>query len=45
MAWLAFHVLWIINALTYVFITAFALLIDPVTGRPPGARPSCFPGW
>src|ERR1700743_3288954 len=31
--WLAFHVLWIINAATYLFITCFALLIDPQTGR------------
>ena len=33
MAWIVFHVLWIINALTYVFITAFVLMMDWVTGR------------
>ena len=32
-AWPAFHVLWIINAASYLFITGFALLIDPQTGR------------
>src|ERR1700722_10866266 len=31
--WPAFRVLWIINAATYIFITGFALLIDPSTGR------------
>ena len=29
MAWIVFHVLWIINALTFVFITAFVLMVDP----------------
>jgi len=33
MAWIVFHVLWIVNALTYVFITSFVLMIDWVTGR------------
>ena len=32
-AWSAFHVLWITNAATYIFITGFALLIDPSMAR------------
>ena len=28
--WLAFHLLWIINAATYAFITCFTLLIEMV---------------
>jgi cellulose synthase/poly-beta-1,6-N-acetylglucosamine synthase-like glycosyltransferase len=43
-AWLAFHVLWIINAATYVFITGFALLIDPAMGRRCWRQAICFPG-
>ncbi len=31
--WPAFHALWILNAATYIFITGFALLIDPGTAR------------
>jgi uncharacterized membrane protein len=42
--WLAFHVLWIINAATYVFITSFALMIDPATGRRCWRQAIFFPG-
>ena len=42
--WLAFHVLWIINAATYVFITCFSLLIDPATGRRCWRQAIFFPG-
>ncbi len=42
--WLAFHLLWIINAATYVFITCFALLIDPATGRRCWRQAIFFPG-
>jgi cellulose synthase/poly-beta-1,6-N-acetylglucosamine synthase-like glycosyltransferase len=44
LAWTAFHVLWIVNALTYVFITAFVLMIDPVTGRHTWPEGILFPG-
>jgi cellulose synthase/poly-beta-1,6-N-acetylglucosamine synthase-like glycosyltransferase len=44
MAWIVFHVLWIINALTYVFITAFVLMIDWVTGRHAWIEGILFPG-
>jgi len=44
MAWLTFHVLWIINAVTYIFITGFALLIDPQTGRHTWRQGVMFPG-
>jgi cellulose synthase/poly-beta-1,6-N-acetylglucosamine synthase-like glycosyltransferase len=43
-AWLTFHVLWIINAVTYIWITAFALLIDPQTGRHTWRQGMMFPG-
>jgi cellulose synthase/poly-beta-1,6-N-acetylglucosamine synthase-like glycosyltransferase len=43
-AWLAFHLLWIINAATYIFITIFALLIDPQTARHTWRQALVFPG-
>jgi cellulose synthase/poly-beta-1,6-N-acetylglucosamine synthase-like glycosyltransferase len=44
LAWQAFHALWITNLLTYVFITSFALLIDPPTGRRVWRQAVMFPG-
>jgi cellulose synthase/poly-beta-1,6-N-acetylglucosamine synthase-like glycosyltransferase len=44
MAWVVFHVLWIINALTFVFITAFVLMVDPETGRHTWLEGVLFPG-
>ena len=49
LAWTAFHVLWLTNVITYVFITSFALLIDPDVGpahvaggaHVPRARSTC----
>jgi cellulose synthase/poly-beta-1,6-N-acetylglucosamine synthase-like glycosyltransferase len=43
-AWLAFHILWIINAVTFIFITGFALLIDPQIGRHTWRQAVLFPG-
>jgi cellulose synthase/poly-beta-1,6-N-acetylglucosamine synthase-like glycosyltransferase len=43
-AWLAFHLLWIINAATYIFITCFSLLIDPKIGRHTWRQALVFPG-
>jgi cellulose synthase/poly-beta-1,6-N-acetylglucosamine synthase-like glycosyltransferase len=43
-AWAAFHVLWIINAVTYIFITGFALLMDPGTARRCWLEAVLFPG-
>jgi cellulose synthase/poly-beta-1,6-N-acetylglucosamine synthase-like glycosyltransferase len=43
-AWVVFHVLWVINALTYVFITSFVLMIDWVTGRHAWVEGVLFPG-
>jgi glycosyltransferase involved in cell wall biosynthesis len=43
-AWLAFHILWITNAVTYIFITGFALLIDPQTARHTWRQGVLFPG-
>jgi len=44
LAWITFHVLWIINALTYVFITAFVLMMDWQTGRRVWRQAILFPG-
>jgi cellulose synthase/poly-beta-1,6-N-acetylglucosamine synthase-like glycosyltransferase len=44
LAWAAFHVLWITNVITYVFITSFALLIDPSTGKRVWRQALLFPG-
>jgi cellulose synthase/poly-beta-1,6-N-acetylglucosamine synthase-like glycosyltransferase len=44
LAWAAFHVLWLTNVITYVFITSFALLIDPVIGRRTWVQALMFPG-
>jgi cellulose synthase/poly-beta-1,6-N-acetylglucosamine synthase-like glycosyltransferase len=44
LAYRAFHVLWLTNVITYVFITSFALLIDPVTGRRCWRQAVVFPG-
>jgi cellulose synthase/poly-beta-1,6-N-acetylglucosamine synthase-like glycosyltransferase len=43
-AWLAFHLLWIINAATYIFILTFSVLIDPQTGRHAWREAIMFPG-
>jgi hypothetical protein len=37
-------VLWIINAATYIFITGFALMIDPKIGRHTWRQGVIFPG-
>lgn len=44
LAWQAFHALWITNLLTYAFITSYALLIDPPTGRRVWREALLFPG-
>ena len=44
LAWTAFHALWLTNVITYVFITSFALLIDPVIGRRTWVQAVLFPG-
>jgi GT2 family glycosyltransferase len=43
-AWPAFRVLWVTNAVTYLFITGFALLIDPQTARHAWRQGILFPG-
>jgi cellulose synthase/poly-beta-1,6-N-acetylglucosamine synthase-like glycosyltransferase len=43
-AWPAFRVLWILNAISYLFITGFALLIDPQAGRRTWRQALLFPG-
>jgi cellulose synthase/poly-beta-1,6-N-acetylglucosamine synthase-like glycosyltransferase len=44
LAWAAFHILWLTNVITYVFITSFTLLIDPATGRRTWRQALLFPG-
>jgi cellulose synthase/poly-beta-1,6-N-acetylglucosamine synthase-like glycosyltransferase len=43
-AWLAFRLLWNINAAAYIFTTCFALLIDPQIGRHTWREAFIFPG-
>jgi cellulose synthase/poly-beta-1,6-N-acetylglucosamine synthase-like glycosyltransferase len=43
-AWPAFHVLWVANAASYLFMTGFALLMDPQTGRQAWRQAVLFPG-
>jgi hypothetical protein len=43
-AWLAFHLLWIINAASYIFITVLALATDPQTARHTWRQAVVFPG-
>jgi hypothetical protein len=43
-AWTAFHILWLTNVITYVFITSFALLIDPAVGKHTWRQALIFPG-
>ena len=44
LAWTAFHILWLTNVITYIFITSFALLIDPAVGKHTWAQALIFPG-
>lgn len=44
LSWVVFRQLWIINALSYLFITTFALAIDPVTARRAWFEAVMFPG-
>ena len=44
LAWTAFHILWLTNVITYVFITSFALLIDPGVGKRTWRQALIFPG-
>jgi hypothetical protein len=44
LAWVAFHILWLTNVITYIFITSFALLIDRDTARRTWFQALLFPG-
>ena len=44
LSWAAFKALWIINAIGYIFITSFTLMIDPVTARNTWREAVTFPG-
>ena len=44
LSWRTFSLLWILNGVCYVFITGFALLIDPDTGRHTWKEGLAFPG-
>ena len=43
-AWQAFDVLWLANAMCYLFTTSFSLLIDPETGKRTWVEAIMFPG-
>jgi cellulose synthase/poly-beta-1,6-N-acetylglucosamine synthase-like glycosyltransferase len=44
LAWHAFDVLWLANALTYLFMTSFTLMIDPQTARKTWVQAFLFVG-
>lgn len=44
LSWATFQALWIVNAISYVFITSFALMIDPQTARGTWFEGVAFPG-
>jgi cellulose synthase/poly-beta-1,6-N-acetylglucosamine synthase-like glycosyltransferase len=44
LAWTAFHILWLTNVITYIFITSYTLLIDPKTARHVWRQALLFPG-
>jgi glycosyltransferase involved in cell wall biosynthesis len=44
LAWRVFHVLWITNAVTYLFVTFFSFAIDPQTARRSWREGILFPG-
>lgn len=44
LSWQLFRLLWIINAVTYLFVTLFSLAIDPGTARRTWVEGVMFPG-
>jgi cellulose synthase/poly-beta-1,6-N-acetylglucosamine synthase-like glycosyltransferase len=44
LSWKLFHVLWIINAIVYLFVTLFSFTIDPYTARRTWFQGIMFPG-
>lgn len=44
LSWAAFKLLWILNAICYLFITTYTLMIDPDTGRRTWREAVGFPG-
>ena len=44
LSWAAFKMLWITNAIGYIFITSFTLMIDPETARNTWREAVTFPG-
>jgi len=44
LAFVAFHIMWLTAVITYIFITSFALLIDPETGGRTWFQAALFPG-
>jgi cellulose synthase/poly-beta-1,6-N-acetylglucosamine synthase-like glycosyltransferase len=44
LSWHTFNLLWIVNGLSYIFITCFTVLIDPKTGRHAWREAIMFPG-
>jgi cellulose synthase/poly-beta-1,6-N-acetylglucosamine synthase-like glycosyltransferase len=44
LSWTLFHVLWITNAATYLFVTLFSFAIDPQTARRTWREGLLFPG-
>ncbi len=44
LSWALFHVLWITNAVVYLFVTLFSFAIDPQTARRTWVQGILFPG-
>lgn len=44
LSWATFRALWIVNAISFVFITSYSMMIDPVTARVAWKEGVLFPG-
>ncbi len=44
LSWATFRALWIVNAISFVFITSYSMMIDPVTARVAWKEGMLFPG-
>jgi cellulose synthase/poly-beta-1,6-N-acetylglucosamine synthase-like glycosyltransferase len=44
LSWLTFRLLWIVNAVNYMFVTGFSFAIDPQTARKSWRQGVLFPG-
>ncbi len=45
LSWATFQKLWIVNAISFIFITTYSLMIDPETSRRTWVEGGAFPGF